>query len=38
VLRVHGVHWEPGAPTVARPALVAVLAAMADWVGLSGVA
>ena len=38
VLRVHAVHWEPGAPTEARPALEAELAAMAGWLGLTGVA
>ncbi|SES43843.1 hypothetical protein SAMN05216199_3664 [Pedococcus cremeus] len=38
VLRVHAVHWETGAPAEARPALDAELAAMAGWLGLTGVA
>jgi uncharacterized protein YcaQ len=38
VLRVQSVHWEPGASEEARPALDAELAAMADWLGLAGVA
>ena len=38
VLRVHAVHWEPGAPAEARPALDAELVAMAGWLDLDGVA
>jgi uncharacterized protein YcaQ len=38
VLRVHAVHWEPGAPAEARPALDAELARMACWLGLDAVA
>jgi hypothetical protein len=34
---VQSVHWEPGAPEEARPALDAELAAMADWLGLARV-
>ncbi|KRE57183.1 winged helix-turn-helix domain-containing protein [Phycicoccus sp. Soil748] len=34
VLRVHAVHWEPGAPVEARPALDAELALLAGWLGL----
>jgi uncharacterized protein YcaQ len=37
VLRVHTVHWEPGAPPEARPALEAELETMAAWLGLTGV-
>jgi uncharacterized protein YcaQ len=37
VLRVHAIHWEPGAPPEAKPALEAELASMADWLGLAGV-
>jgi len=36
-LRVHAVHWEPGAPSDAKPALEAELASMADWLGLRAV-
>ena len=36
-LRVHAVHWEPGAPPEAKPALEAELASMADWLGLRAV-
>jgi uncharacterized protein YcaQ len=36
-LRVHAIHWEPGAPPEAKPALEAELASMADWLGLAGV-
>jgi uncharacterized protein YcaQ len=38
VLRVQSVHWEPGAPAEARPALEAELASMAEWLELTGVA
>jgi uncharacterized protein YcaQ len=38
VLRVQSVHWEPGAPAEARPALEAELASMAQWLELSAVA
>jgi uncharacterized protein YcaQ len=37
VLRVHAVHWEPGAPAEARAALDEELASLAGWLGLSGV-
>jgi uncharacterized protein len=37
VLRVHAVHWEPGAPPEAKPALAAELASMANWLGLGSV-
>ena len=35
VLRVHAVHWEPGAPAEAKAALEQELGLMADWLGLS---
>ena len=38
VLRVHAVHWEPGAPAEARPALDAELGHLACWLGLDPVA
>ena len=38
VLRAHSIHWEPGAPPEARPALERHLASMASWLGLGGVA
>lgn len=38
VLRVHAVHWEPGAPAEARPALDAELGLLAGWLGLGSVA
>jgi uncharacterized protein YcaQ len=38
VLRVHAVHWEPGAPPEAKPALESELAAVAHWLDLSAVA
>jgi uncharacterized protein len=38
VLRVHAVHWEPGAPPPARAALEEELALMAGWLGLGSVA
>ena len=37
-LRVQGIHWEPGAPPEAKPALERHLADMASWLGLGGVA
>ncbi len=37
-LRVHAVHWEPGAPPAAKPALDRHLADMAAWLGLRAVA
>ena len=37
-LRAHGIHWEPGAPPEARPALDRQLASMASWLGLGAVA
>lgn len=36
-LLVQSVHWEPGAPAGARPALEEELAAMAGWLGLGAV-
>jgi len=36
-LRTQGVHWEPGAPPEARPALDRHLASMASWLGLTKV-
>jgi uncharacterized protein YcaQ len=36
-LRVHAVHWEPGAPPEAKPALEAEVASMADWLRLGSV-
>jgi uncharacterized protein YcaQ len=38
VLRAHAIHWEPGAPPEARPALERHLASMASWLELGGVA
>jgi uncharacterized protein YcaQ len=38
VLRAHAIHWEPGAPDEARPALERQLASMASWLGLGAVA
>jgi uncharacterized protein len=38
VLRVHAIHWEPGAPAEAGPALDRHLASMASWQGLGSVA
>jgi uncharacterized protein len=38
VLRVNAVHWEPGAPRDARPALQAAVAELAEWLGASEVA
>jgi uncharacterized protein YcaQ len=37
-LRVHSVHWEPGAPAEAKSALEAELASLASWLGLAHVA
>jgi uncharacterized protein YcaQ len=37
VLRAHAVHWEPGAPAEARPALDRQLVSMAQWLGLGAV-
>jgi uncharacterized protein YcaQ len=37
-LRAHAIHWEPGAPPEARPALDRHLASMASWLGLDVVA
>jgi hypothetical protein len=36
-LRAHAIHWEPGAPAEARPALDRQLASMASWLGLGKV-
>ena len=38
VLRAQAVHWEPGAPSEAGPALDRHLASMASWLGLGTVA
>jgi uncharacterized protein YcaQ len=38
VLRAQAIHWEPGAPPEARPALERNLALMASWLELGGVA
>jgi uncharacterized protein YcaQ len=37
-LRVQGIHWEPGAPPEAKPALDRHLADMASWLELDTVA
>jgi uncharacterized protein len=37
-LLAHAIHWEPGAPPEARPALDRHLASMASWLGLDAVA
>ena len=37
-LRVHAIHWEPGAPPEAKPALERHLADMASWLGLGAIA
>jgi len=37
-LRVHSIHWEPGAPPEARGALDRHLASMASWLGLAYIA
>ena len=36
-LRVHAIHWEPGAPPEAKPALDRHLADMASWLGLGAI-
>jgi uncharacterized protein len=36
-LRAHAIHWEPGAPPEAKPALERHLASMASWLGLGTV-
>lgn len=38
VLRARAIHWEPGAPPEARPALDRHLQSMAGWLGLGSVA
>jgi uncharacterized protein YcaQ len=38
VLNVNAVHWEPGAPRDARPALKTAVAELAEWLGASDVA
>jgi uncharacterized protein len=38
VLHVNAVHWEPGAPKDARPALRATVAELAEWLGATQVA
>ena len=38
MLRVQAVHWEPGAPPEAKPALDRHLADMASWLELVAVA
>ena len=37
-LRVNAIHWEPGAPPEAKPALDRHLADMASWLGLGAIA
>ena len=37
-LRVHAIHWEPGAMPEAKPALERHLADMASWLGLAAIA
>ena len=37
-LRVHAIHWEPGAPPEAKPALERHLGEMALWLGLGTIA
>jgi uncharacterized protein YcaQ len=37
VLRAHAIHWEPGAPQGAGPALDRHLSSMASWLGLGSV-
>jgi uncharacterized protein len=37
VLRAHAIHWEPGVPPEARPALDRHLSSMASWLGLGSV-
>jgi uncharacterized protein len=36
-LRAHAIHWEPGAPPEAKPALERHLSSMASWLGLGSV-
>jgi uncharacterized protein YcaQ len=38
VLTVNAVHWEPGAPQKARPALETAVADLAEWLGATEVA
>ena len=38
VLHVNAVHWEPGAPRAARPALKAAVTELAEWLGAGEVA
>jgi uncharacterized protein YcaQ len=38
VLHVNAVHWEPGAPRSARPALKAAVGELAEWLGAGEVA
>ena len=38
VLRINAVHWEPGAPKAARPALKTAVAELAEWLGAGDVA
>jgi uncharacterized protein len=38
VLRINAVHWEPGAPKDARPALKTAVAELAEWLGASEIA
>ena len=38
VLTVNAVHWEPGAPKDARPALEAAVGELAEWLGAADVA
>jgi uncharacterized protein YcaQ len=37
VLTVNAVHWEPGAPTDAKPALKAAVAELAEWLGATDI-
>ena len=37
VLTVNAVHWEPGAPKAARPALKSAVAELAEWLGATDV-
>jgi uncharacterized protein YcaQ len=38
LLRVHAVHWEPGAPAAARASLEGELGRLAEWLALGAVA
>jgi uncharacterized protein YcaQ len=38
VLRINAVHWEPGAPKSARPALKTAVAELAEWLGATEIA